>query len=119
MKELIGKELVEDRVSLIIKSPVSLLKYYLVSYSKNSCNVKELRVLYMHQKYTMAFSSNTNLVVIIVLKIAGFYISFSFIFKIIFHNFLCCFQNSCFENVIHSRKLHAYVPNYDGIKFYF
>ena len=42
----------------------------------------------------MAFSSNTNLVFIVVLKIVGFYISFSSIFKIIFHNFLCCFQHS-------------------------
>ena len=70
----------------------------------------------MHQKYTMAFSSNTNLVFIIVLKIAGFYISFSSIFKIIFHTFL-----RCFENVIYSRKLHTYshMPNYNGVKFYF
>ena len=41
----------------------------------------------MHQKYTIAFSSNTNLVFIVALKIAGFSISFSSIFKIIFHNF--------------------------------
>ena len=41
----------------------------------------------MHQKYAMAFSSNTNLGFIVSLKIAGFYISFSSIFKIIFHNF--------------------------------
>ena len=75
----------------------------------------------MHQNYTMAFSSNTNLIFEIVLKIAGFYVSFSSIFKIIFHTFLCCFQNSCFESVIHSRKLNAYchVPNYDGVKFHF
>ena len=38
----------------------------------------------MHQKYTIAFSSNTNLVA---LKIACFSVSFSSIFKIIFHNF--------------------------------
>ena len=44
----------------------------------------------MHKKYTMGFSSNTNLVFIIVLRIAGFYVIFSSIFKIIFHNFLCC-----------------------------
>ena len=41
----------------------------------------------MHQKYTIAFSSNTNLVFIVPLKNAGFSMSFSFIFKIIFHNF--------------------------------
>ena len=41
----------------------------------------------MDQKYTMAFSSNTNLVFIVALKIACFSISFSSIFKIIFHNF--------------------------------
>ena len=41
----------------------------------------------MQQKYTVAFSSNTNLVFIVALKIAGFPISFSSIFKIIFHNF--------------------------------
>ena len=79
--------------------------------------LKELRVLYMHKKYTILFSSNTNLVFIIVLKIAGFHINFFSIFKVIFRNFLCCFQKSCFENVIHSRKLHAYcyLPNYNGI----
>ena len=41
----------------------------------------------MHQKYTIAFSSNANLVFVVALKIAGFSISFSSIFKIIFHNF--------------------------------
>ena len=41
----------------------------------------------MHEKYTMAFSSNTNLVLIVALKIAGFSITFSSVFKIIFHNF--------------------------------
>ena len=41
----------------------------------------------MDQKNTIAFSSNTNLVFIIALKIACFSISFSFIFKVIFHNF--------------------------------
>ena len=42
----------------------------------------------MHQKYTMAFSSsNVNLVFIVTLKITEFSISFSFILKIIFHNF--------------------------------
>ena len=41
----------------------------------------------MDQKYTLAFSSNTNLVFIVALKIACFSISFSSIFKIIFHNF--------------------------------
>ena len=39
----------------------------------------------MDQKYTMTFSSNTNLVFIVALKIACFSISFSSIFKIIFH----------------------------------
>ena len=34
----------------------------------------------------MAFSSNTNLVFIVALKIAGFSVSFSSIVKIIFHN---------------------------------
>ena len=113
--------LAPDRVSLIIKSLLIFSEIIIVLYSENSCYVKELRVLYVHEKYTMAFCSNTNLVFIIVLKIAGFCTSFSSIFKIIFHNFLCCFQNSYFENVIHSRKLHAYchVPNYNGVKFYF
>ena len=41
----------------------------------------------MHEKYTMAFSSNTNLVLIVALKIAGFSVKFSSVFKIIFHNF--------------------------------
>ena len=41
----------------------------------------------MDQKYTIALSSNTNLVFIVALKIACFSISFSSIFKIILHNF--------------------------------
>ena len=41
----------------------------------------------MDQKYTVAFSSNTNLVFIVTLKIACFFISLPSIFKIIFHNF--------------------------------
>ena len=41
----------------------------------------------MDQKYTIAFSSNTKLVFIVALKIAYFSISFSSVFKIIFHNF--------------------------------
>ena len=49
----------------------------------------------MHQKYTVAFSSNTNLVLIVVLKIAGFPISFSSTFKIIFHNFAARNVNLC------------------------
>ena len=77
----------------------------------------------MHQKYMKMFSSNTNFAFIIIFKIAvlKIYVSFSSIFKVIFHNFLSCFQNSCFENVIHNRKLNAYchVPNYDSNKFYF
>ena len=36
----------------------------------------------MHQKYPMTFSSNTNLVFTVALKIAGFFS----IFKIIFHD---------------------------------
>ena len=35
----------------------------------------------------MAFSSNTDFVFVVALKIAGFSIKFSSIFKIIFHNF--------------------------------
>ena len=54
----------------------------------------------------MAFSSNSNIEFIIVLKLQG-HISFSPIFKIIFHNFLCCFKNSYFENVIHNRQLNV------------
>ena len=100
IRELTGKELVEDRVGLIIKSLVNLCEIISSFLFFVLCYVKELRVLYMHQKYMMAFSSNSKLVFIIILKIAGFYISFSSIFKIIFHNFLCCLQNSCFENFI-------------------
>ena len=112
------KELAEDRTGLIIKSLASLSE---IISSFLFRKFLELRVLNMHQKYRTAFSSNTNLVFTIVLKTAGFYISFSSIFKIIFHNFLCCFQNSWFENVNHSRKLNAYchVPNYGGVKFSF
>ena len=40
----------------------------------------------MHQKYAMVFSSNTHSDFIVALKIAGLSISFSSIFKIIFHN---------------------------------
>ena len=68
----------------------------------------------------IALFSNTNIALTIVFKIEGFYKSFSSIFNI-FHNLLCCFQNSCFENAIHSSKLKAYyhVPNYDRVKFHF
>ena len=70
----------------------------------------------MHQKYTKAFFSDTNLVFIIVLKIAGFYISFSSVIKIIFHNFLCCFQHK--YAVLDSLRitvgsLHAGFPDMD------
>ena len=41
----------------------------------------------MHQKYTMVFPSNTNFVFVIALNIFGFSISFSSLFKILFHNF--------------------------------
>ena len=41
----------------------------------------------MDQKFTIAFSSNTNLVFIVALKIACFSVSFSSICKIVFHNF--------------------------------
>ena len=41
----------------------------------------------MHQKYTTAFSSNTNLVFIIALKTAEFSKNVSCIFQIIFQNF--------------------------------
>ena len=41
----------------------------------------------MDHKYTIAFSSNTNSVFIVALKIACFSISFSSIFKVIFQNF--------------------------------
>ena len=44
----------------------------------------------MHQKYTMAFPSNINLAFTFTLKIAGFHIRFSSIFKTIFHNFGAC-----------------------------
>ena len=43
-------------VGLIIKSLVSLSEKMSSFYSENSCYVKELGVLHMHQKYTMAFS---------------------------------------------------------------
>ena len=63
----------------------------------------------MHQKYAMVFSSNTNLVFIIVLKIAGFYIGFSSIFKIIFLNFLCAFKTVALKMLftVESRMLTA------------
>ena len=41
----------------------------------------------MHQKYTIAFSSNTNLVFMVALTSVCFSISFYSIFKTIFHNF--------------------------------
>ena len=63
-RELTGKELVGDCVGLIIKSLVSLFEIIPSFLLRNSC-FKELRVLYMHQKYMMAFFSNTNLVFII------------------------------------------------------
>ena len=42
----------------------------------------------MHEEYTAAFCSNTNLIFIVALKIACSSISFSSIFYIIFHVFL-------------------------------
>ena len=44
----------------------------------------------MHQKYTIELSSNTKSVFIATLKIEGFSIGFSSIFKIIFNNFEAC-----------------------------
>ena len=44
----------------------------------------------MHQKYTMGFSSSTNLVYIVASKIAGFSISLSSKFKKVVHNFEGC-----------------------------
>ena len=58
-----------------------------VSYSENSCYVTGKRVLFMHQKYTMALSSNNYLFFVVALKIAGISVSFSSSFKILFHNF--------------------------------
>ena len=40
-------------------------------------------------------------------------------FKIIFRNFLCCFQNSCFENVTHSGMLTAMCLIITGVKSIF
>ena len=57
-----------------------------VSYSENSCYVKGAKILFMHQKYTMAFCSNAYLFFVVVLKIAGFSASFSSLFNILFHN---------------------------------
>ena len=44
----------------------------------------------MHQKYTIASSSNTNLVFVVLLKIAGISISRSSSFKLLFHYFGTC-----------------------------
>ena len=41
----------------------------------------------MNQKYSIAFSSNTNLAFIVALKITCFSVGFSSIFKIMFRNF--------------------------------
>ena len=41
----------------------------------------------MHQKYTVAFFGDTDLVFMVALKLAYFSINFSSIFKIIFNNF--------------------------------
>ena len=81
IRQLTGKKLAENRAGLCIKS---------FSYLENSCCVKEVRVLYMHQKYLMVFSSNTSLVFIAILKIVAFSINFTSIVKIIFHNFVAC-----------------------------
>ena len=53
-----------------------ILKQPLVSYSENSCYVMELRILYIHQKYTMPFSSNTNIVFMVALKIVELSVGF-------------------------------------------
>ena len=59
----------------------------IVSYWGNSCYVKGVRVLFMNQKYMMAFCSSTYLFFVVALKIAGFSISFSSWFNILFHIF--------------------------------
>ena len=57
-----------------------------VSYSENSCYVKGVRVIFLHHKYTMAFSSKTFLFFVVALKITGFSINFSSLFSVLLHN---------------------------------
>lgn len=45
-----------------------------------------MRVLYKHQKHKVALFSHTNFVVIVHLKLSGFSIGFTSIFKIMSHN---------------------------------
>ena len=118
IRELTGKELVEDRVGLIIKSLVNLCEIISSFLFFVLCYVKELRVLYLHQKYTMAFSSNSKLVFIIILKSAGFYMFFFYIQNNI-PQFLVLPSKQLLWKCYSRLNAYCHVSNYGGVKFYF
>ena len=71
----------------------NIMNIIVVSYSENSCYVKGMRVLFMHQKYTKAFYSSTYLLFVVALKIAGFLKSFSSLFDILLDNVIADIVN--------------------------
>ena len=68
---LTRNEPAEDHAGLIIKSLLSLSEIISSFLFRKFLLRQGGAILYMHEKYTM-FSSNTNLVYIVALKIAGF-----------------------------------------------
>ena len=76
-------------IRVLLDQELTWKKYIKLTENKIAKNIGILYEArsYLDQKYTMAFSSNTNLVFIVALKIAGFSINFSSIFKIISHKF--------------------------------
>ena len=68
---LTRNESAEDHAGLIIKSLLSLSEVISSFLFRKFLLCQGGAILYMHGKYTMVFSSNTNLVYIVALKIAG------------------------------------------------
>ena len=68
---LTRKESAEDHAGLIIKSLPSLSEVISSFLFRKFLLCQGGAILYMHGKYTMVFSSNTNLVYIVAFKIAG------------------------------------------------
>ena len=95
-------------IRVLLDQELTWKKYIKLTENKIAKNIGILYEArsYLDQKYTMAFSSNTNLVFIVALKIAGFSINFSSIFKIISHKFgaliifLCLVFASLMEGTI-------------------
>ena len=87
----------EDHAGLIIKSLLSLSEIISSFLLRKFLSCQGGAILYMHEKYTMVFSSSTNLVYIIALKIAGF------------ASFLLCLrsQSTFCSLFLHAFKIHC------------